>query len=135
MRAKIFRAFLVLSAIITCCLSEKIFADASEQLKQAENYYEASDYPRAEQVYIDILKQYPDTGFAFAAQKKLTILYIAWGDKSKAEASFEKLATIAASASCFGWSRRTKGYRLSFFATGYLSTNKMGWYFYFNKWY
>lgn len=98
MRAKIFRAFLVLSAIITCCLSEKIFADASEQLKQAENYYEASDYPRAEQVYIDILKQYPDTGFAFAAQKKLTILYIAWGDKSKAEASFEKLATIAASA-------------------------------------
>jgi len=74
------------------------YADAPAQLREAESYYEAEDYPKAEQLYNDILKQYAGTDFAFAAQKKLTILYIAWGDKPKTQGAFEKLANLTASA-------------------------------------
>jgi len=76
--------------------SGQCFADASEQLEQAKSCYEAGDYPKAEQLYQDILKQHPGSDFAFQAQKQLTILYIAWGNKPQAEASFEKLANTAA---------------------------------------
>ncbi|MGB2808813.1 MAG: tetratricopeptide repeat protein [Sedimentisphaerales bacterium] len=74
------------------------FASASAQLEQAESYYEAGDYPKAEQVYQDILKQHAGSDFAFQAQKKLTILYIAWGKKPQAEAAFQELANLSVSA-------------------------------------
>jgi len=79
-------------------MTGRALADAAAELEQAKSYYETGDYPKAEQLYQSILKEYGGTDSAFTAQKKLTILYVSWGKKPQAEAAFQELANLSVSA-------------------------------------
>ncbi|MFH1371313.1 MAG: hypothetical protein ABII09_08535 [Planctomycetota bacterium] len=51
-------------------------ADSGSELRQAQGYFENSDYQQAEQIYQDIVKQCPDADQALEAQKGLVMVYI-----------------------------------------------------------
>jgi len=67
------------------------FADASAQLKQAEQLFKEGQYQQAEAIYQQILIDYPATDAAFAALTKLPCVYIAMGKQTKAEVAFDQL--------------------------------------------
>jgi len=69
------------------------FANASEQLKQAETYKNVGNYEQAEHIYQQIVTDFPGTDEALEAQKKLTLIYIATDSQQQADAALEQLVT------------------------------------------
>jgi len=67
------------------------FGDVTAQLEQAGAYQEEGQYEEAEQIYQDIITQYPGTDGALAAQTQLTILYIDWNKPADADAALQEL--------------------------------------------
>ena len=67
------------------------FAGGPAQLEQAETLFKKGQYEQAEAIYQQIVSQYPGTDDAFAAQKQLTFLYIAWHRYPQAEAAYNQL--------------------------------------------
>ena len=63
------------------------------QFEQAETYQEEGQYGEAEQIYQDIITQYPGTDYHFEAQRQLTMLYI-WDRPAEADAALEELTSI-----------------------------------------
>ncbi len=77
---------LVLFGLLFSNIAGQCFADIPAQFKQAEAYKKTGNYERAEAIYKQIV-----TDYALQAQKKLTILYIAWGKRPQEEAAFQRL--------------------------------------------
>ena len=67
--------------------------ELAAQFEQAETYQEEGQYGEAEQIYQDIITQYPGTDGALAAQRQLTILYINWNKPAEADAALEELTS------------------------------------------
>ena len=78
-------AFLILQLT---CLS---FGGVPAQLEQAETLLEKGQCQQAEAIYQQIVSQYPGTDDAFAAQKQLSFLYIAWNRYPQAETAYNQL--------------------------------------------
>ncbi|NIT58704.1 MAG: tetratricopeptide repeat protein [Aliifodinibius sp.] len=90
---KLFTLLPVLFCILCLEMTGKAWAGPVEQLEQAEAYQEQGQYTQAEQIYQQILTDYPGTDHAFQAQKNLTILYVTWDKQSNAEAALQQLLT------------------------------------------
>jgi len=76
----------LLSAAAGLCL-----ADASAQLKQANDYKMAKQYEQAEAIYQQIVTGFPGSNDALEAQKQLTILYITTDSQEQADAALQQL--------------------------------------------
>lgn len=83
----------VLSGFLFSVAAGYCFADASEQLKQAETYKNVENYEQAEHIYQQIVADFPGSNYALEAQKKLTLMYIAIDSQQQAGAAFEQLVT------------------------------------------
>jgi tetratricopeptide (TPR) repeat protein len=70
------------------CLS---FAGTAAQLEQAETLFKNGQYEQVETIYQQVIAEYPGTDDAFAAQKQLAFLYIAWDRYPQAEAAYNQL--------------------------------------------
>jgi tetratricopeptide (TPR) repeat protein len=73
--------------------TSRVFADASAQLQQAEEYLKNNQYKQAEGIYKQVLIDYPGTGDALQAQEKLTCLYVTQGKEPEAQSGLQKLLT------------------------------------------
>jgi len=60
-------------------------------LEEAFAHRLAENFEQAEQDYIQIIQRYPDSDYAFAAQKGLTISYIAWGKPTQGQTALQEL--------------------------------------------
>ena len=90
MAKKILLATLALCAIVISQGTGRCFADAPAQLEKAETY---KWYPaRAEQIYQEIARDYPGSGYALEAQKNLVISYISAKRGGDAQVSLNELA-------------------------------------------
>ncbi len=67
------------------------FADVMEQFKLADGYVKGKKYQKAEQIYLAIEANCPDSNDAMKAQKELVIVYITTKDEIKTEAAYNKL--------------------------------------------
>jgi len=83
----------VLSGFLFFMAAGQCFADASEQLKQADDYKQNKQYEQAEAIYQQIVTDFPGTDDALKAQKELTLLYIITDSQQQADAAFEQLVT------------------------------------------
>jgi tetratricopeptide (TPR) repeat protein len=91
MLAKTVRFTLVVCAFLILQLTCLSFADAPAQLEQAETLLKKGQYQDAEAIYQQVIAEYPGTDGAFAAQKQLAFLYIAWNRYPLAEAAYNQL--------------------------------------------
>ncbi len=91
-KQKVF-VFLVLISAVLSQMAGDCFADAASDIQTAENYYNNGLYQQAEQICQSILGKHSGTDDAFEAQKKLAILYIAWGKGQQATAAVDALKT------------------------------------------
>jgi tetratricopeptide (TPR) repeat protein len=66
-------------------------SDASTQLEQAETCMKEGQYQQAEEIYQQIITDYPGTDYEFQAQKNLVILYVTWDKQPRAEAALQEL--------------------------------------------
>jgi len=84
-----------LSSMILCFvvygLAGICFADATEQLEEAETYKTNGDYLQAEEIYKTIVTDYAGTGDALQAQKELVILYSKIEMDTYSKAALDKL--------------------------------------------
>jgi outer membrane protein assembly factor BamD len=86
------KVFLTSSIILLFAgITHPVFADASAQLKEAEDNVKNTNYAEAEKIYRQIVTDYPGSDYAFAAQKNLAFLYIAWDRQPQAEAAYQQL--------------------------------------------
>ncbi|MCH7559173.1 MAG: tetratricopeptide repeat protein [Planctomycetes bacterium] len=83
--------FIPLIALLIPLMAAECFADATADLKQAETYQKARNYKEAETIYKKIVTDYPETEYAFQAQKDLAILYINTNKDSQAQTAFQEL--------------------------------------------
>jgi len=83
--------FISLIALLIPLMVAGCFADATADLKQAETYQKAGNYKEAETIYKKIMTDYPETEYAFQAQKDLAILYINTNKDSQAQTAFQEL--------------------------------------------
>ncbi|MHC4529605.1 MAG: tetratricopeptide repeat protein [Planctomycetota bacterium] len=81
----------VLCGLVLFGFASACFADAAASLEQAQQYVKDADYQQAETVYKAILAADPNTDDAFAAQEKLTVLYVTWGRHAQADAAYQRL--------------------------------------------
>ena len=81
----------LLCLILASLLTPLSFAGGTAQLEQAETLLEKGQYEQAEAIYLQIVTEYPGTDNAFAAQKQLAFLYIAWHRYPLAEAAYNQL--------------------------------------------
>lgn len=81
----------VLFGLLLLQLTGESSQDAPAQLEQAETYQRQGQYEQAEEIYQQIVTDYPGTEYAFQAQKNITILYVAWDKQPQAEAALQKL--------------------------------------------
>ncbi len=72
-------------------LNASILADTLELFKQADSYIKGKNYQKAEQIYLAIVTNYPDSNEAMKAQKELVNVYITTKDEAKTEAAYNKL--------------------------------------------
>jgi tetratricopeptide (TPR) repeat protein len=90
---KIFLLSSVLFGLLFLVIPDKCFADASEQLKQAETFKKDGNYEEAEAIYLQIITGYPGTDYALEAQKQLTLMYITTDSQQQADAALGQLVT------------------------------------------
>jgi len=81
----------LLCVLLVFSLTSLCFADARAPLDQAETLLEKGQYQQAEAIYQQVIAEYPGTEDAFAAQKQLAFLYIAWHRNPEAEAAYNQL--------------------------------------------
>jgi len=74
MKARTIVRVLFLTALIPLGINQICFADAAEQLQQAENYKENGYFSQAEQAYRQIVSSYPASSSALEAQKQLVFV-------------------------------------------------------------
>ncbi len=88
-----FKKVLLVCSVLFCLiffgLARECFAGAKAQLEQAKAHQKNGDCRQAEAAYKAIAKDYPGTGYALQAQKKLVMLYK--HDQPQAKAAFQKL--------------------------------------------
>ena len=68
-----------------------VSANPSAQLEQADSLFKKGQYEQAEAIYQQVIAEYAGTDDAFAAQKQLTFLYIAWNRYPQAETAYNQL--------------------------------------------
>ena len=61
----------VLFGVLLFMATGVCFAGTSELLEQADTYKQDGNYEQAEAIYQQIISNYPDTDYAFLAQKNL----------------------------------------------------------------
>ncbi|MCJ7673862.1 MAG: tetratricopeptide repeat protein [Sedimentisphaerales bacterium] len=86
-------SMLLLCLILVSLLRPLSFAGGPAQLEQAETLFKKGQYQQAETIYQMVIAEYPGTDDAFAAQKQLTFLYIAWNRYPQAETAYNQLLT------------------------------------------
>ncbi len=84
-------ALISLTTLLFFVITGQCFADVVAQFEQAETLIKNGQYGQAEQIYLQILKDYPGSDHALKAQKKLAMLYINTGKDSQAEAAYQQL--------------------------------------------
>ncbi len=72
-------------------LTSLCFAAVAGQLEKAESLFKKGEYQQAEAIYQQIVNDHPGTEDAFAAQKQLAFLYIAWRRYPQAETAYNQL--------------------------------------------
>lgn len=90
------KLILILSALLSLLfvgITDEDTVDVLDQLKQAEAYVKDSQYEQAESIYKTIIADYPDTDYAFQAQKNLVIVYVATDNQPEAEVALQQLLT------------------------------------------
>jgi len=86
------KIFLTSSIILLFAgITHPVFADVSAQFKEAEDNVKNTNYAEAEKIYRQIVTDYPGSDYAFAAQKDIAFLYIAWDKQPQAEAAYQQL--------------------------------------------
>ncbi|MFQ6035175.1 MAG: tol-pal system YbgF family protein [Sedimentisphaerales bacterium] len=78
-------------ALLFLITAGQSLADVAAQFQQAEVHKKRGQYQQAEMIYQQIVTDYPSTDFALLAQKRLTILYIAWNKPPKADSALQQL--------------------------------------------
>jgi len=91
MRRRIHFVTIVLAGILSFGLTHDVFADAADDLEQAQTYEQNGQYEQAEAGYRQVVTAYPGSDQAFDAQKQLTALYALRGNAGEAQAAMEKL--------------------------------------------
>jgi tetratricopeptide (TPR) repeat protein len=92
MRERIFFISLALFCLLLLFVSTgRVLADATSDLKQAEEFKNNSQYEQAEGIYKQIITNNPGTDNAFQSQKELALLYIAWYRQPQADAAYQQL--------------------------------------------
>jgi len=84
-------ALISLTTLLFFVITGQCLADVPDQLEQAETLIKNGQYGQAEQIYLQILKDYPGSDHALKAQKKLAMLYINTGEDSQAEIAYQQL--------------------------------------------
>jgi len=90
MHRKLLLLSAVVFALVSCGVGTKCFASTIEE---ADGHRAEKEYSQAEAIYKAIVQDYPGTDKAFTAQRKLIILYMAWGKETEAEAAYEQLVS------------------------------------------
>ena len=84
-------AVIILTGGLIFGLASRAPAGVSDRFSQAKSYREDKQYDQAEQIYRQIIAQFPDSNDALEAQKQLTCLYIITGQQAEADAAFAEL--------------------------------------------
>jgi tetratricopeptide (TPR) repeat protein len=93
MAKKLFTLLSILLCVLLFEMTGKALADPVAHLELAEAYQRQGQYTQAEEIYQQIVTDYPDTDHSFQAQKNLVILYVAWDKQPQAETAFQQLLT------------------------------------------
>jgi tetratricopeptide (TPR) repeat protein len=93
MRKGIHFAAIILTVGLVFGLVSDAPGGVRDQFNQAEIYQKDKQYDYAEQIYRQIIAQFPDSNDALEAQKQLTCLYLATKRQAQAAAAFEELTT------------------------------------------
>jgi len=91
MRKGIHFAAIILTVALVFGLVSDAPGGVSDQFTQAQIYQNDKQYQQAEQIYRQIIAQFPDSNDALEAQKQLTCLYLATNRQVEAAAAFEEL--------------------------------------------
>ena len=91
MRKRIHFALIILTMGLVFGLASRAPGNVSDQFSQAKSYQEDKQYDQAEQVYRQIIAQFPDSNDALEAQKHLTCLYIITDQQAEADAALAEL--------------------------------------------
>ncbi len=83
----------VLFGLLFLGIAEEDMLDETEQLEQAQTHLKNGQYRQAEEIYQQILTDYPGTDLAFKAQKYLVIVYVAMDRQPKAKTALTQLLT------------------------------------------
>jgi len=91
MRKSIHFAVIILTVGLVLGLASRAPGSVSDRFDQAKSYREDKQYDQAEQVYRQIVAQFPDSNDALEAQKQLTCLYIITDEQAQADTAFAEL--------------------------------------------
>ncbi len=89
----VIKAIVFFLAIIIFVSANKVFADVTAELEQAQLYQQNGKYSQAEQIYQGIIQHHPGSDYAFQAETNLVILYILWGRLTKTQAVRQQLVS------------------------------------------
>ncbi|MHC4387745.1 MAG: tetratricopeptide repeat protein [Planctomycetota bacterium] len=78
-------SFAVFQGVTEC------YANAAADLEHAVEYEQTGNCEQAAAIYQAIADDHPGTGDALEAQKRLTIVYIAWDKQAEADAAYQEL--------------------------------------------
>ncbi len=91
MRRRIEFAVTVFALILAIGLEGKAVGDVPDQLAEAEQFVKSGNYDQAEQIYRQIVEQFPDSNDALEAQKQLTCLYVTTNRLAEADSALAEL--------------------------------------------
>ena len=91
MRRSIHFAVIILSVGLVFGLVSHALAGVSDRFDQAKIYREAKQYDQAEQIYRQIVAEFPDSNAALEAQKQLTCLYASTNRLAEADTTLGEL--------------------------------------------
>ena len=93
---KILFISLALFGLVLSERAEVWFADTSALFEQAQIYKQDGNYEQAEQIYQQIVTDFPDSNDALEAQKQLALMYITTDSQQQADAAFVELTAVFA---------------------------------------
>jgi len=91
MRKRIHFAVIILTVGVVFGLASRAPGSVSDRFSQARSYREDKQYDQAEQIYRQIIAQFPDSNDALEAHKQLTCLYIITDQQGEADAALAEL--------------------------------------------
>ncbi|MBN2271319.1 MAG: tetratricopeptide repeat protein [Sedimentisphaerales bacterium] len=91
MRTRIHFVVAILASILVFGPSQRVFADAKDDLEQARAYEEKGQYEQAEQLYKAIVAWQAGSDYGLQAQKQLVCLYIATNRLVEADTALGEL--------------------------------------------